>query len=132
MLGDATATGVVASLGQTARTAPPPVTEERPCVISNQESASKVVAQPEVNLFVAVIVQAFKDITRSRKYKYPERKKRIELDRKAAKRWLESESDGPMSFKWYCTNLGLNYQWVRNKGLNNSTQPSIRRLKLTS
>ena len=119
-------------MGHTARTAPPPDTKERPCVIANHESASKVTDQAEVNLFVAVIVQAFKDINRSRKYKYPDRKKRIELDRKGAKRWLESESDDPMSFRWYCANLGLNYQWVRNKGLNNSTQPSIRRVKLTS
>ena len=58
--------------------------------------------QDECNLVLAVIKSAVEDL------EVKERKER-------AKRWLESESNSPRTFNWYCNLIGLDPCWARRK-----------------
>ncbi len=58
--------------------------------------------QDGVNLVLAVIKGAVEDL------QVKERKTR-------AKRWLESESNSPRAFCWYCNLINISPDWARRK-----------------
>ena len=58
--------------------------------------------QDGANLILAVIQQAVVDL-------------KIEDHKEKAKRWLESESTDPRTFRWYCDLINISPDWARRK-----------------
>ncbi len=58
--------------------------------------------QDGVNLVLAVIKGAVEDL-------------QVKEQRERAKRWLESESTGPRTFRWYCNLINISPDWALRK-----------------
>ena len=63
-------------------------------------------------LVIAVMQQAIQDARTVRRQRDAGYAEPIEV-RSAAWRWIQSEANGPFSFRWCCDSLGLDHEVVR-------------------
>jgi hypothetical protein len=82
-----------------------------------------VCADEYINLAIDVIKLAIRDAclkrsftigTNRNRYTAAARRNNRILD---ARQWLRSDSDSPMSFKWYCQHMGADFDAVREAAL---------------